>query len=79
MSARPVLGEHVAVVGQGLIGLLTAAVMQRSCFNDADSPLITALVSRPYLFSTYFTFHEIISGHEPDSSGGFTLVFKYGF
>jgi len=42
MSAAPLVGEAVCVVGQGLIGYLTAAVLQLSLFSDPrGSPAIT--------------------------------------
>lgn len=44
MSAGALIGEQVAVLGQGLIGLLTAAVLQQSSYSDVDLPCITAVV-----------------------------------
>ena len=38
MAAAPLVGEAVCVVGQGLIGCLTAAVLQLSCFRDPHGP-----------------------------------------
>jgi NADPH:quinone reductase-like Zn-dependent oxidoreductase len=37
MAGRPLLGDRVLVVGQGLIGLLVAAVLQQSSFLSPSS------------------------------------------
>lgn len=41
MDARPVVGEKVAVVGQGLIGQLVAAVMAKTSPPIPSSPSLT--------------------------------------